>query len=82
MSDSKDVHKKIRALRLKLRLTREQVCSLLACSLEFYGGLEEGRYEPDDDTISDFINLYGVDRTYFYPKSKEGKIKKFDIVKE
>lgn len=62
---------RIRALRIKNRLTREQVVSILAIPLEQYVGLEEGRFQPEESIFDDFINLYGCDRSYLSPKPTE-----------
>jgi transcriptional regulator with XRE-family HTH domain len=75
--------KKIRGLRLRQRLTREQVCSILAWPLGIYIDLEEDRIEPSEDALYDFVNLYGVDRKFLLdqsskPKSKIAHIKPID----
>jgi transcriptional regulator with XRE-family HTH domain len=59
--------KKIRGLRLKYRLTREQVSSLLAWPLSTYVDFEEDKVEPCDEAVTDFSNLYGVDKKFLKP---------------
>lgn len=76
----RETHVRVRALRLRNRLTREQVCSLLAMSLQEYIEIEEGHTAPDEDFISDLMNLYGVDRNEFL--SKDAKISKLTVIKK
>lgn len=67
--------KKIRGLRLRQRLTREQLCSILAWPLSFYIDLEEDRQEPCEDMLNDFMNLYGVDKNFLRGLPANGKNK-------
>ncbi len=69
----KETNARIRALRIKSRLTRDQVCSTLAIPFEEYVGIEEGRLKASEDFITDIINLYGVDRAHLVPKAAEIK---------
>lgn len=73
--------RRIRSIRLRQKLTREQVCSLLACPLGFYIDLEEGKTDPCDDTVEDFVNLYGLDRNFLLGSSSKGRTKVAHIKK-
>lgn len=62
---------RIRSFRVKNRLTREQVISILAIPLDDYIALEEGRMEPSEQFIKDMIALWGCDRETLLPKPAE-----------
>lgn len=65
----KTIATKIRGLRLKNRLTREQMCSIMAISLSDYVDLEEGNVTCTEDRVTDFVNIFGVDRSAIVPRS-------------
>jgi transcriptional regulator with XRE-family HTH domain len=60
----------VRSLRIKARLTREQVCSIIAMPIETYITLEEGQVKPNDRFVDDISNLYGVDKNHLASKEE------------
>jgi len=60
-------------MRVKARLTRDQVVSILSIPFAEYVAVEEGEKEPDEAFITDMINLWGCDRSQLVPKKAEVK---------
>ena len=51
--------------RIKLRLTREQVVTILSISMEEYTEYETGRIKPGESIINDLCNLYNTKKSYW-----------------
>lgn len=56
------IGQKIRALRIRARLTRDQVVSILCLPIGEYIDIEESRGKVTESVITDIVNLYGCDR--------------------
>lgn len=66
---------RLRALRKAKRMTQQELASALEISASAVGMYEQGRREPDNETLAKFCRFFGVSSDYFLldaPESPSG----------
>ena len=72
------IQERIKALRLKAKLTQKQIAEKLNISQKGYSYWENGQREPNNDKIQQLSKIFNVSTDYLLGNTDEKQSSKFD----
>lgn len=62
--------KRLKEIRIEKNMTQKKVCEILGVSLNCYASWEQGRTQPDIDTIKKLCEIFSVTADYLLGNDK------------